>query len=85
MEDSDKSLDESKNIIVELDGELEERDEEVNVWFWNSSSFVMEEFDCLRKVVVYIYKNSEFLLQFGVLVDFGVVNIKGFVGDEEME
>lgn len=85
MEDSDKSLDESKNIIVELDVELEERDEEVNVCFWNSSSFVMEEFDCFRKIVVYIYKNSEFLLQFGVLVDFGVVNIKGFVGDEEME
>lgn len=62
MEDSDKSLDESKNIIVELDVELEERDEEVNVCFWNSSSFVMEEFDCFRKIVVYIYKNSEFLL-----------------------
>ena len=85
MEDSDKSPDESKNTIAELDGELEERDEEANACFRNSSSPAMEEFDCSRKTAVHIYKNSEFLSQLGVPADFGAVNIKGFVGDEEME
>ena len=85
MEDSDKSPNESKNTIAELDGELEERDEEANAWFRNSSSPAMEEFDCSRKAAVHIYKNSEFLSQLGVPADFGAVNIKGFVGDEEME
>lgn len=86
MEENDKSPDESKKTIAELDGELEEEDEEeANDWSRASDSPGLEEFDCARKTAVHIYKNSEFLSQLGVPADFGAVNIKGFVGEEEME
>ena len=60
-------------------------EEEATDWSRASDSPSFEEFDSTRKTAVHIYKNSEFLSQLGVPADFGAVNIRGFVGNEEME
>lgn len=64
MEEIDKSFDEGKKVMVEMDWDFneEEDEEELNDWLCVSNSLVFEEFNSIRKVVVYIYKNSEFLL-----------------------
>ena len=68
-----------------MDCDLNEEEEEPNDWSRASDSPTFEEFNNTRKTAVHIYKNSEFLSQLGVPADFGAVNIRGFVGDEEME
>lgn len=87
MEETDKSPDEGKKAMAEMDRDLneEEDEEEPNDWSRVSNSPAFEEFNSTRKAAVHIYKNSEFLSQLGVPADFGAVNIRGFVGDEEME
>lgn len=84
MEENDKSPDEGKKAMAEMNRDLEE-EEEANDWSHASDSPAFEEFDDTRKAAVHIYKNSEFLAQLGVPADFGAVNIRGFVGEEEME
>lgn len=83
MEENDKSPDESKIDMTGMGQCVEE--EEANDWSRASDSPTFEEFDSTRKAVVHIFKNSEFLSQLGVPADFGAVNIRGFVGEEEME
>ena len=83
MEENDKSPDDSKKVMPEMDQGREE--EEANGWSRANDSPTFEKFDSTRKAAVHIYKNSEFLSQLGVPADFGAVNIRGFVGDEEME
>lgn len=85
MEESDKSPDEGRKAIADMDCDLNEEEEEPNDWSRASDSPTFEEFNNTRKTAVHIYKNSEFLSQLGVPADFGAVNIRGFVGDEEME
>jgi len=85
MEESDKSPDERRKAVADVDCDLNEEEEEPNDWSRNSDSPIFEEFNNTRKTAVHIYKNSEFLSQLGVPADFGAVNIRGFVGDEEME
>lgn len=80
IEENDKSPDEAKK-----DRHLNEEEEEPNDWSHESDSPAFEESNNTRKTAVHIYKNSEFLSQLGVPADFGAVNIRGFVGDEEME
>ena len=85
MEENDKSPDEGKKAFAEMDRGLNEEEEEPNDWSRESDSPAFEEFNGTRKTAVHIYKNSEYLSQLGVPADFGAVNIRGFVGDEEME
>ena len=86
MEENDRSPDEGKKAIAEMNRDLnEEEEEEPTDWSRVSNSPAFEEFNSTRKAAVHIYKNSEFLSQLGVPTDFGAVNIRGFVGDEEME
>lgn len=85
MEENDRSPDEGKKTMAEMDRDLNEEEEEANDWSRASDSPAFEEFNSTRKTAVHIYKNSEFLSQLGVPADFGAVNIRGFVGDEEME
>ena len=85
MEENDKSPDEGKKAMAEMDRDFNEEEEEPNDWSRTSGSPAFEEFNNTRITAVHIYKNSEFLSQLGVPPDFGAVNIRGFVGDEEME
>ena len=85
MEENDKSPDEGKKAMAEMDRDLKEEEQEPNDWSRVSHSPAFEEFNSTRKTAVHIYKNSEFLSQLGVPADFGAVSIRGFVGDEEME
>lgn len=82
MEESDRSPDESNKTIEEMEPDLKE---EANEWSRNSDSPAFEEFEPTRKVAVHIFKNSEFLSQLGVPDDFGAVNVRGYVGEEEVE
>ena len=85
MEENDKSPEEGKKATTEKGRDINEEEEERNDWSRESDSPALEEFNDTRKTAVHIYKNSEFLSQLGVPADFGAVNIRGFVGDEEME
>ena len=85
MEENDKSPDEGKKTMAEMDRDLKEEEQEPNDWSRVSDSPAFEEFNSTRKTAVHIYKNSDFLSQLGVPADFGAVSIRGFVGDEEME
>lgn len=82
MEENDKILDENKKMLVDmflnLEGDMEN-------WNCISDSFFVDESDNIIKIGFYVYRNSIFLIQFGVLDDFGVVNIWGYVGEEEVE
>lgn len=82
MEESDKSPDENSSTLAEMQTDLEEENKD---WARNSDSPALEESEQARKVAVHIFKNSEFLSQLGVPDDFGAVNIRGYVGEEEVE
>ena len=84
IEENDKSPDENKKTLAEMQPELED---EAKAWSRDSDSPApaFEEYEHARKVAVHIYKNSEFLSQLGVPDDFGAVNIRGYVGEEEVE
>ena len=82
IEENDKSPDENKKNMAEMGPCLSE---EPNDWSRDSGSPALGEFEHARKVAVHIYKNSEFLSQLGVPDDFGAVNIRGYVGEEEVE
>lgn len=82
MEENDKSPDESKKTMAETQTDLEDETKDREK---DNDSPAFEEFEDTRKVAVHIYKNSEFLSQLGVPDDFGAVNIRGYVGEEEVK
>ena len=82
IDENDKSPDESKKDVAEMESAV---NEEPNDWSRDSKSPASDKFDQERDSAVRIYKNSEFLSQLGVPADFGAVNIRGYVGEEEVE
>lgn len=82
IDENDKSPDESKKDMAEMESAV---NEEPNDWSRDSKSPASDKFDQERESAVRIYKNSEFLSQLGVPADFGAVNIRGYVGEEEVE
>ena len=82
MEENDKSPDDSKTTLVDSPTELEE-DRDKCEFTGESATFV--ESENTGNVAAQVHKNSEFLHQLGLPEDFGALNIRGYVGEEEVE
>ena len=82
MEENDKSPDDSKTTLADSPTELKEDADNCE---FTSESATFVESENTGKIAVHVHKNSEFLHQLGVPEDFGALNIRGYVGEEEVE
>lgn len=82
MEENDKTPDENKKTLADMPSNLEGDTEN---WNCTSDSPSVDESDNTTKIGFHVHRNSTFLTQLGVPDDFGAVNIRGYVGEEEVE
>lgn len=82
MEENDKTPDDSKTTLVDSPTQLEE-DRDKCEFTGESTTFV--ESENTGNFAAQVHKNSEFLHQLGLPEDFGALNIRGYVGEEEVE